>query len=118
MRRLRILLLLVAFTACAPPSRSFVIVQNGLEVTTTVRRDAQHRDLRIITVRLRDAVSRKPMARATVTVQPAGAKVIDAASKGGGFFEAALYEPPGSSADIGIVVLAAGKSVIFRLQRQ
>lgn len=117
MRLLPALLLLFAFTACAPRSRTFVIVQNGLEVTATLHRNLQHPNLRMVTVGLRDALSHKPIVGAEVAVQSAGARAITAVKNVDGSFEAALDEPPGSSADIGIVVLANGKNVVFRLQR-
>lgn len=116
-RLLPALLLLVAFTACAPPSRSFVVVQNGLEVTATIHRNTEHPRLRIVTVGLRDALTHGPIAGAEVAVQSSGAKAVTAVKKADGFFEAALDQPPGSSADIGIIVLANGKNVVFRLQR-
>jgi hypothetical protein len=116
-RPLPALLLLFAFTACTPPSRSFVVVQNGLEVTATLHRDMQHQNLRIVTVGLRDARSHKPIPAAEVAVQSSGKKAVAAVRKVDGSFEAALDEPPGSSADIGIVVFANGKDVVFRLQR-
>lgn len=117
MRRLSAILLLFALAACAPRSRSFVVVQNGIEVTTTLHRNAQHPNLRIVTIGLRDALSHKPILAASVAVQSYGEKAIEAVKKGDGSFEAALDQPPGSSADIGVAVLANGKNVVFRLQR-
>lgn len=117
MRLLVVLALLVAFAACAPRSRSFVVVQNGLEVTATIHRDVQHQELRVVTIGLRDALSHKPVTAAQVAVQSSGKKAVTAIKKADGSFEAALNEPPGSSADIGIIVFANGKTVIFRLQR-
>ena len=108
------LLLVFAFTACAPGSRSFVVVQNGLEVTATIHRNM---GMRVVTVGLRDALSHEPIPAAEVAIQSAKEKAIAAVKKVDGSFEAALNEPPGSSADIGIIVLANGKDVVFRLQR-
>ena len=116
-RLLPAVLLLFAFTACAPRSRSFVVVQNGLEVTATLHRNLQHPSQRIITVGLRDALSHEPIAAAEVAVQSSGKKAIAAVKKVDGSFEAALDERSGTSADIGIIVLANGKYVAFRLQR-
>jgi len=117
MRLLPVLLLLLAFSACAPRSRSFVVVQNGLEVTATLHRDTRHQNLRIVTIGLRDARSHEPIRAAEVDVQSSGKKPITAVKKTDGSFEAALDEPPGSGVDIGIIVFAGGKDVVFRLRR-
>lgn len=122
MARLRsafsIALACVALAACARPGVSLTVVQNGLEVQTTVHRATTYARQRIFTLAVRDADSKQPITDAEVAIAPAGAPTaMPASNLGNGSYELALDQPPGSSADINVAVMAKHRSLIFKLKR-
>lgn len=120
MRRLVALFLVacgLGLAGCGSRGVGFDLQQNGLSIHTTVHRAKHRPNWRILTFAIRDAASGQTIDDAEVGVSEGGGATQRARNKGNGDYEMWLREPPGSSADVSVAVLAHNHSVIFYLRR-
>ncbi|HEV2261796.1 MAG TPA: hypothetical protein VGR69_05860 [Candidatus Rubrimentiphilum sp.] len=107
----------LGLAGCARHGVALDLRQNGLSIHTTVHRDGHRPNWRILTFAVSDTASGQPINDAEVGVSESGAPAQRATNKGRGNYEAWLHEPPGSSVDVSVAVLAQHRSVIFYLHR-